>query len=123
MSENPSFYFICADFSQGNLNPKAVHNFIRYCPLFSRWWNNIPLIWIVESAFSASQITSSLKDTFDGTNFLVAKIAPQQMDGFLPQYAWDWFSAERAADVSEMLRRALEKPVPSQSPQRRLPRA
>jgi hypothetical protein len=55
------------------------------------FWNYIPLAYCVKSRLTAAELRSKLRPFFGSNGFMVAEINPQNIDGFLPQAAWEWF--------------------------------
>ncbi len=55
------------------------------------FWNYIPLVYCVKSRATATDLAYKLTPFFPNGNFLVAEITPNNINGILPNPAWDWF--------------------------------
>lgn len=55
------------------------------------YWNHLPLIYIVKTRLSVSELTAKLMPFFPNKLFLVAEIDTQNVNGFLPAASWEWF--------------------------------
>lgn len=93
------YYLIVYDASSKTVSWQQVANFIKYCNQFRRWWGNLPLVWVVESDLSASDIRGILTATMSGTSFIVVEIDRSNLDGVLPRFAWDWFYPEQRPNL------------------------
>jgi hypothetical protein len=81
-----------------NWNIQGLHNYIRESKAFVGWSNRLPMVYYLMSRLTAPEIRTRLVPIFAGGNFIVAEIDRFNMDGLMPQDAWDWFySIERAA--------------------------
>lgn len=99
-----NFYLVAVNCAQGNLRIEQVHNFIIHCRLFSRWWNYLPFVWIVESEATAQQIAAAIQPTLNQSHFLVTKIEAHSSEGWLPGVAWDWFDELPEPEKTNRLR-------------------
>jgi hypothetical protein len=69
-----------------------LENFLRYNVAILGFWNYIPLVYCVKSRLHSSQLRHLLAPILE-TQYLLAEINPANLDGQLPQAAWDWFYA------------------------------
>src|SRR5262249_20507774 len=66
-------------------------NFLRYDPEILGFWNYIPLVYLVKTNLSVSDLASRVRTHLRGNQCLVAEINLYNVDGWLPKPAWDWF--------------------------------
>ncbi|MBB2904351.1 UNVERIFIED_ORG: hypothetical protein QE446_003494 [Rhizobium sp. SORGH_AS260] len=55
------------------------------------YWNHLPLIYIVKTKLTVSELTAKLMPFFPNKLFLVAEIDATNVNGFLPPASWEWF--------------------------------
>jgi hypothetical protein len=54
------------------------------------YWNYIPLLYFVKTRLSATQLTEKLQGFLGSGIFIVAEVNPENINGRLPQPAWNW---------------------------------
>lgn len=88
-----------------------LENFIRYDPAILAYWNRIPLVYCVKSNLNSHELRNRLDPFFPQGGFMVAEMIPHNLDGRLPQEAWQWFYAPPPPKGLGILAEALaEKP-------------
>lgn len=55
------------------------------------YWNHLPLLYMLKTKLSASDLTNKLLPFFDKRLFVVLEVDPENVSGWLPMQAWDWF--------------------------------
>lgn len=77
-----------------------LENFLRHNEAILGFWNYIPLVYCLKSRLHSSQLTQLLAPILN-TQFIICEIKPDNIDGQLPQVAWDWFYAAPEPKVSD----------------------
>lgn len=97
---------------------RSFEYFLRSHPAILGYWNYIPLVYLVKSRYNASQLAQFVKPYFGDGHFLVVQVDPTNVDGWLPQPAWEWFWAqpEKPAPVSSQGLGGLLSDLGKQSP-------
>jgi len=97
----------------------ALRNRVRdYNPFFValrgnalQWWHFIDQTCVITTNHSVQSLTNELIPHIESTDsLLIVEVKPHEMQGWLPQVAWDWLNG-----VSEVLSptRTLMPPLPS----------
>jgi hypothetical protein len=89
---------ISVDWDHPALDADGLRSFISSSHVFRNWWNHIPTLFLVESEFSADEITEKLKKFSRDANLLVMEVNPQESEGWLPERGWNWI--RRRSDSS-----------------------
>jgi len=55
------------------------------------YWNYVPLVFCVKTRLDSMPLTYKLQPFFPSNNFFIAEIVPSNVNGMLPQPAWEWF--------------------------------
>lgn len=55
------------------------------------YWNNLPFLYIVKTKLNVHQLSLKLRSFFGGSFFIAMIIDPNNVDGYLPAPAWQWF--------------------------------
>ncbi|BCA04156.1 hypothetical protein [Bradyrhizobium diazoefficiens] len=89
---NPSVKTYCVTFGVVEVNIAAVVQYLFDSADILAFWNYVPLVYCVKSRLSARDLAVKLKSFFPQTGpYLIAEINPQNVDGILPNEAWEWF--------------------------------
>lgn len=73
------------------VNQRALEQYIVDSVDILAFWNHVPLMYIVKSRLGAPALTQKFLPFFDGRFFLVAEMNPENVSGWLPAAAWEWF--------------------------------
>jgi hypothetical protein len=80
----------CINFIVKDVNLGALQQYLHDSADIVAYWNYIPLVYCVKSRLDASELTLKLKPFFPN-HFMVAEMRPENLNGWLPNQAWDWF--------------------------------
>lgn len=58
------------------------------------FWNYLPFVYAFKTDMFFHEFTDDLRRHFNHHQFMVAKIDPYFVDGWLPKEAWEWFAAD-----------------------------
>jgi hypothetical protein len=82
----------CINFYAQDVNLAAFTQYLYSSADIIAFWNYIPLVYCVKSRLSSTELTVKLHPLFPERNhFMVAEVNVQNLNGFLPREAWDWF--------------------------------
>lgn len=73
------------------MNQEALEQYIKDSVDILAFWNHVPLMYIVKSRLSSAELTQKLYPFFQGRLFIVAEMNPENVAGWLPPAAWEWF--------------------------------
>lgn len=73
-----------------NVNIAALNQYLFDSADIIAFWNYIPLVYCVKSRASATELTLKLRP-FLPDPYVLAEINISNMDGILPNAAWQWF--------------------------------
>ena len=73
------------------VNLGALGQYLNDSEYISGFWNYLPFVFCIKSSLSASDLTKKLNPFFNSTFFMVSEINKYNMNGWMPQAAWDWF--------------------------------
>jgi len=60
----------------------------------SEWWHYIPgPIYLVKTNLDTNQINSLFFQHMNGLQYLLIKVDPSEVGGFLPPEAWNWINS------------------------------
>lgn len=68
----------------------SFEHFLRYDVNILGFWNYIPFVYCFKSRLHSSVLRSMILPILD-TQFILAEVKPENVDGALPQQAWEWF--------------------------------
>ncbi|PWL18806.1 hypothetical protein DKP76_07010 [Falsochrobactrum shanghaiense] len=88
-------YSIYGDYSHVNI--AAFSQYIMDSVDFLTYWNNLPLLFIVKTKLSVSEVAIKCAPFFSNAHYLVAEINPLGVNGRLPTHAWNWFASPAPA--------------------------
>lgn len=74
------------------MNLMALGQYIVDSSDILSFWNHLPLLYAVKTRLTAMQLTQKLRPFFDGRFFIVTEINPDNINGWMPQAAWEWFT-------------------------------
>ena len=80
-------------FNASDVNLPLFENFLRRDSAILGFWNNLPLVYLVKSNLSTPDLATRIRAHMAGRQCLVAEINAMNVDGWLPQPAWEWFRA------------------------------
>lgn len=60
------------------------------------YWNHLPYIFFVKSRLLATDIAARLNSFFPGSVFMLVEVNANNMNGIMPQPAWQWFYADHS---------------------------
>lgn len=55
------------------------------------YWNHIPLVFMVKTKLSVHELTTKLMPFFQKRLFLVIEVDQENVSGWMPMQAWEWF--------------------------------
>lgn len=107
-------YILVFDSTQVASSRLAIHQYIQDSKDFAAYWNYIPLVYMVKSHLTATEISEKIFRVIAGTHFVVAEINSGNINGILPRPAWDWINTDHSQpppplDWGQLLK-ALEPP-------------
>lgn len=73
------------------VNQAALERYIIDSVDILAFWNHLPLMYIVKSRLTAGGLESKFHPFFEGRLFIIAEMKPENVAGWLPQAAWEWF--------------------------------
>lgn len=73
------------------VNVAALQRYLLDSVEILSYWNHLPLIYCVKSKLAVNDLTQRLMPFFSGRLFMVVKVEPDSVNGWLPQPAWEWF--------------------------------
>lgn len=73
------------------MNQRALEQYITDSVDILAFWNHVPLMYIVKSRLGAAILTQKFYPFFEGRLFIVAEINTENVAGWLPPAAWEWF--------------------------------
>lgn len=79
------------NFGVEGVNIGAFGQYLYDSADIAAYWNYIPLVYCIKTRLDAIELTHKLRPFFPRGNFLIAEINPANINGSLPQSAWDWF--------------------------------
>lgn len=82
-------YVVNFDAAQTNL--PAFNQYLKDGKEIVKFWNYVPLSYFVKTHLPAAELRERLAPFFSGRYFIVAEVNVFNVDGLLPQTAWDWF--------------------------------
>jgi len=77
-------------FDPTKTNPTNMHNVIQNNLLVSNWWHYLPSAYILLSQHSITAIQNDLLVKLPNQRFMLTKIDPKVVGGWLPEEAWKW---------------------------------
>jgi len=83
-------YLVAIDAWHTNHDVSPVKKFIRTSPDITNWWNYIPYVFLIETSWSADELSNALKEHTKDASLLVIEAKPQNSQGLLPERAWTW---------------------------------
>jgi hypothetical protein len=69
---------------------EGIRNYLVSSNDILGYWNYIPLVYCVKTKLSSSELRVAFS-MLTSVNLMIAEINPNNVDGHLPQAAWDWF--------------------------------
>jgi hypothetical protein len=78
-------------FAARDVNLAALNQYVFDSADIIAYWNYVPLVYCVKSRLSATELTLKLQPFFPHGTYLIAEINRDNMNGVLPQPAWEWF--------------------------------
>lgn len=84
-------YIIIFDYTQIQFETSEIHRYITTSPQVTDWWHYLPNVYIVSTGMTIQIMTQSMTRDFPGMRFFISRIDPSEVNGILPQKAWDWF--------------------------------
>jgi hypothetical protein len=91
----PKIYIIVFDIAKNQNVLNALHQYIMDSKDFLGYWNYIPFVYAVKTYLSTYNLATKLRSILT-TSFFIAEINPDNINGFLPKAAWEWFSHSHA---------------------------
>jgi hypothetical protein len=65
-----------------------------------QWWHFIEQTCVVTTFDEVATLANKLRPHIEATDsLLVAKLAPEMCDGWLPREAWEWLNGVRPPDI------------------------
>lgn len=98
-SSNLKVYVLSVNFTTIPRMDDAVFKLTQYLNYNSNivaYWNYIPWTWCIKTRLHSSQLRPELLNLLNG-QFMICEVNPLNVDGVLPQVAWDWFYADPTA--------------------------
>ncbi len=71
------------------------------------YWNHLPLIYLVKTRLTPHELTTKLIPFFNNKLFIVAEINVENVGGWLPAPAWEWFRSPAPLQKSAPQTRTL----------------
>src|SRR5947209_308803 len=78
-------------FFAADVNLAALNQYLFDSSEIIAFWNYVPLVYCVKSRLTATALALKLRPFFPRGDYFIAEVNPQNMDGLLPQAAWEWF--------------------------------
>jgi hypothetical protein len=91
MNGKPTTYII--NFFAEGVNLWALTQYLHENKEIIAYWNYIPLVFCVKTYLSSQDLTERLQPYFPHP-FMIAEINENNINGRLPQEAWQWFYME-----------------------------
>jgi hypothetical protein len=88
MNGRPNTYII--NFFAANVDIWALTQYLHENKEIIAYWNYIPLVFCVKTNLTSTELTVRLQPYFPQP-FMIAEINGDNINGRLPQEAWDWF--------------------------------
>jgi hypothetical protein len=107
-------YMLVFDFSDGDIAPEQINQYISDARDIEAWWNHMPLVYVIRSRSTPKALTDKLVRAGNGAKFLLAEIDSTNMNGLLPKVAWDWFTVRDPA-YSERMQALLQRESPARA--------
>ncbi len=73
------------------MNMGAFHQYLVDSVDILSYWNHLPLLYIVKTKLALQPLTDKLLPFFDKRLFIVLDVDSENVNGWLPKQAWDWF--------------------------------
>ena len=77
-----------------DVNMAALNQYLFDSSDIIAFWNYVPLVYCVKSRTTATELAVKLTPFFPHGTFFIAEVNRQNLNGMLPQPAWDWFYLE-----------------------------
>jgi hypothetical protein len=87
-------YILTFNFTGQNFNFAGLHQYITDSKDLAAYWNYIPFVYMIKSRLLANELFQKFHAVMDDAQFVVAEINPQNIQGWVPQPAWDWIYAD-----------------------------
>jgi hypothetical protein len=91
---SPTVKTYIVNFVATGVNLAALNQYLYDSSDIIAFWNYIPLVYCVKSHLDATTLMYKLSSFFPHRTFLIAEINKENLNGMLPQPAWDWFYLE-----------------------------
>ncbi len=89
---DPKFYILTFD-ARGVSLP-ALTRYLQDSNAIVGYWNYIPLVYCVKSYHDCHDLAVKISAFMGDSNFVLMEINKNNIDGRLPQRAWEWFYQE-----------------------------
>ncbi len=73
------------------MNLPALHQWMVDSVDVLSYWNHLPLLYILKTKLNVADLTNKLLPFFDKRLFVVLEVDPENVNGWMPTQAWDWF--------------------------------
>jgi hypothetical protein len=77
-----------ANFSLEDL--EKFQTFITSSSEITSWWNHLPMVFMLETALSAKEVSAKLHEVAPEARFLVTEVNLEHSAGRLPDMSWKW---------------------------------
>lgn len=79
------------NFDASHTNLQAFHRYLSESREIARFLNYIPLSYFVKTHLTAQMLQERVQDFVPLGFIVIAEVNPFNLNGRLPQQAWDWF--------------------------------
>jgi hypothetical protein len=86
-------------FKQKGVNLAALVQYLHDSVDIAGYWNYIPLVFCVKSHLSADSLQVKLDPFFPSKTYFIGEINYPNVDGMLPESAWEWFKLDHHEKV------------------------
>lgn len=73
------------------MNVAALHQWMLDSVDILSYWNHLPLLYALKTKLDVTDLTNKLLPFFDSRFFVVLEVDPENVNGWMPKPAWDWF--------------------------------
>lgn len=73
------------------VNLPALQQYIFDSADVLSYWNHLPLLYVIKTRADLTYMAEKFQPFFDGKFFIVMEVNPDNVNGFLPMQAWQWF--------------------------------
>lgn len=77
------------------VNYKKFHDQLIALPGIITWWHYIKSSYIIISQENANDLSAKVRMLVPNKSILIVEVDLKNMNGWLPQKAWDWLSEQK----------------------------